>query len=112
MLNSCEGGGFIQQPSIGTSAAPLPTNSTTSRKSAAGRQGTRKRSCATTSLPKPDGEPGTDEANAKASRPWRRNTSKKVFEDDLTPKERAIPDTPLLHNLGKHPSVYARAGRV
>ncbi|KAL8147478.1 protein MAINTENANCE OF MERISTEMS-like [Apium graveolens] len=31
-------------------------------------------------------------------------------EDDLTPAERNIPGTQLLKNLGKHPSVYARAG--
>ncbi|KAL1817885.1 hypothetical protein ACET3Z_020459 [Daucus carota] len=34
-----------------------------------------------------------------------------VSEDDLTPAERAISATRLLSGLGKHPSVYARAGR-
>ncbi|KAK1404627.1 hypothetical protein POM88_004232 [Heracleum sosnowskyi] len=54
-----------------------------------------------------DGEPGIDEENAMPSRP--RRTS--IFERDLTPGERAIPDTTLLHNLGDHLSAYARAGR-
>lgn len=35
-----------------------------------------------------------------------------VTEDGLTPAERDIPDTQLLCNLGKHPSVYARSGQV
>lgn len=35
-----------------------------------------------------------------------------VFDKDLKPAQRAIPDTSLLHNLGNHLSVYARAGRV
>lgn len=55
-----------------------------------------------------DREPGTNEENAMPSRT--RRTS--VFERDLTPAERAIPATTLLHNLGNHLSAYARAGRV
>ncbi|KAL8132165.1 hypothetical protein AgCh_007888 [Apium graveolens] len=54
-----------------------------------------------------DEERGTDEENTMPSRT--RRTS--VFERDLTPAERAIPDTILLHNLGNHLSAYARAGR-
>ncbi|XP_017243809.1 protein MAIN-LIKE 2 isoform X1 [Daucus carota subsp. sativus] len=34
-----------------------------------------------------------------------------VFDKDLKPAQRTIPDTSLLHNLGNHLSVYARAGR-
>lgn len=52
-----------------------------------------------------DGEPGTDEDPSKP-----RKT--RVFAKDLTPAERDIPGTSLLHDLGNHLSAYARAGRV
>lgn len=78
-----------------------------------------------------DGEPGTDAENAMPTNAKRRpattdkepgtdaeNTMligrrrKQVFERDLTPAERAIPDTTLLSDLGYHLSAYARVGRV
>lgn len=54
-----------------------------------------------------DGEPRSDEDNNSPTRPRR----SKVFEHDLTPEQRAIPDTGLLQDLGYHVSAYARAGR-
>lgn len=55
-----------------------------------------------------DGETGTTAEKARPKGQSRKN----VFERDLTPAERAIPDTPLLNNLGYHLSAYARVGRV
>ncbi|XP_074370743.1 uncharacterized protein LOC141711923 isoform X3 [Apium graveolens] len=65
------------------------------------RRGNRRR------LATADGEHGTAAENAMPKGQRR----KKVFELDLTPAERAIPDTPLLSDLGYHLSAYARVGR-
>ncbi|XP_074351260.1 uncharacterized protein LOC141690359 [Apium graveolens] len=54
-----------------------------------------------------DGESSSDEDSDRPREPRR----SRVFEHDLTPEQRAIPDTGLLHNLGYHLSAYARAGR-
>lgn len=62
-------------------------------------------------IPTLEGGPSLEAAEGEALGSRRRKNSKKIIDSDLTPEEKAIPDTPLLHNLGKHPSVYARAGR-
>ncbi|XP_074349077.1 serine/threonine-protein phosphatase 7 long form homolog [Apium graveolens] len=70
-----------------------------------GRNTTRRRT--RTTSPTSDGEPSTDEDNRSPTRSRRG----RVFEHDLTPAQRAIPDTGLLRDLGYHLSAYARAGR-
>lgn len=89
----------------GTSDVPLPpTGRGQGRRSISCRNA---RSSRTSETPgsssvradeEPDVEPGSSDA--------------RIAEDDLTPAERNIPGTQLLPNLGEHPSVYARAGRV
>ncbi|XP_027175437.1 protein MAIN-LIKE 1-like isoform X1 [Coffea eugenioides] len=74
-----------------------------------GRQGNRKRSCGDESTSGQD--LGSEKANGEVSGLKKRKPSKKVTEDVIPPEQRGIPDTPLLHNLGKHPSIYARLGR-
>ena len=75
-----------------------------------GRQGNRKRPCGDESTSGQD--LGSEKANGEVSGLKKRKPSKKVTEDVIPPEQRGIPDTPLLHNLGKHPSIYARLGRV
>nr|XP_027068652.1 protein MAIN-LIKE 1-like isoform X2 [Coffea arabica] len=74
-----------------------------------GRQGNRKRPCGDESTSGQD--LGSEKANGEVSGLKKRKPSKKVTEDVIPPEQRGIPDTPLLHNLGKHPSIYARLGR-
>ncbi|CAI9097529.1 OLC1v1033977C1 [Oldenlandia corymbosa var. corymbosa] len=57
------------------------------------------------------GHGNENHSNGEASVSKKIKASKKVAEDVLLPEQRAIPDTPLLRNLGKHPSIYARLGR-
>lgn len=76
-----------------------------------GSQGNRKRACGDESTTA-EKDLGSDEANGEASGLKKRKALKKVTEDVMSPEQRTIPDTPLLHNLGKHPSIYARLGRV
>ncbi|KAK1373606.1 hypothetical protein POM88_029799 [Heracleum sosnowskyi] len=81
------------------------------RPTAAVQPGTRERNSThrrpRSTSPTSDGEPSTDEDNNSPTRQRRG----RVFEHDLTPAQRAIPDTGLLHDLGYHLSAYARAGR-
>ncbi|KAL3535992.1 hypothetical protein ACH5RR_004453 [Cinchona calisaya] len=74
-----------------------------------GSQGNRKQSSRDESTAGED--LGSEKANGEASGLKKRKASKKVSEDVTPPEQRTIPDTPLLHNLGKHPSIYARLGR-
>ncbi|KAA8516847.1 hypothetical protein F0562_017335 [Nyssa sinensis] len=115
VVGGCEGDNSVQQPSIDAPSIPPPVSSYVKRRSRGERGGRRVRKpCRVVSSSKViplGGEPCLEEAEGENSGSMRRKASKKFLEDDLTPEERAIPDTPLLRNLGNHPSVYARAGR-
>uniref|UniRef100_A0A165A8P5 Aminotransferase-like plant mobile domain-containing protein n=1 Tax=Daucus carota subsp. sativus TaxID=79200 RepID=A0A165A8P5_DAUCS len=52
----------------------------------------------------------TDEEEGDAEEDNNRPKRQPIFERDLTPEQRDIPDTELLHRLGYHLSAYARAG--
>uniref|UniRef100_A0A5B7ALD1 Aminotransferase-like plant mobile domain-containing protein n=1 Tax=Davidia involucrata TaxID=16924 RepID=A0A5B7ALD1_DAVIN len=115
VVGGCEGDKPVQQPLSDAPSIPPPVSSYAKGRARGVRGGRRVRkprrvACSSKVIPL-GGEPCLEEAEGENSGSRRRKASKKVLEDDLTPEERAIPDTPLLHNLGKHPSVYARAGR-
>ncbi|KAK1373599.1 PMD domain-containing protein [Heracleum sosnowskyi] len=98
------------EPSTGTENATRTRQRRTQRTAAVQpgireRNTTRKRPRNTPSAS--DVEPCTDEDNDRPTRPKR----SRVFEHDLAPEQRAIPDTGLLQDLGYHVSAYARAGR-
>uniref|UniRef100_A0A162A701 Uncharacterized protein n=1 Tax=Daucus carota subsp. sativus TaxID=79200 RepID=A0A162A701_DAUCS len=52
----------------------------------------------------------TDEEESDAEEDNNKPKRQPIFERDLTPEQRDIPDTELLHGLGYHLSAYARAG--
>lgn len=91
-------------------SASIVSENKTSGKRRDRRPGHRKASCGDESTS--GKEHHSAKANGEASKPKRIKASKKVAEDVIPHEQRAIPDTPLLRNLGKHPSIYARLGRV
>ncbi|KAF1002949.1 hypothetical protein AG4045_011462 [Apium graveolens] len=88
----------------GTADVPLPSTGRGQGRRSISRRNTR--SSRTYDTPGSSSERADEEPDIEPG-----SSDTRVAEDDLTPTERRIPDTQLLRNLGKHPSVYARAGQ-